>query len=404
MIQPVLHLCYNRSKLPEELEHRMNSTPIRLLLIEDNPGDVYLLKLALGEARTCRFDVDAAVSLAEAGELLRESRHDIVLLDLSLPDSQGLDTVREVHRLVPEIPIVVLTGTEDEEVALKAVQLGAQDYLPKGNFSGGILIRSLLYSIERHRFTRELEEMSKSKDRFFSIISHDLRSPFHGLAQITAHLAEHGEELSSEERRKYAVAVRDTVGRLYNLAENLLQWSGSQSGKIPFSPEPIDLHFQAHSVLSLFTETARRKDVTVINAVDRNISVTADQNMLNTILRNLVANGIKFTPAGGRVVVAAECRPEDILVRVEDSGVGIPRDRIGELFRIDSKHTSTGTAGELGTGLGLIVCREFVERNGGTIRIESDEGAGTRVLFTLPRKTAEDPEVGTNVPTEGRRN
>ena len=242
-------------------------------------------------------------------------------------------------------------------------------------------------NIELTNSEEKLKEINSSKDKFFSIIAHDLRGPFSGFLGLTDLLAEEYENLSPLDVSKMAVSMRNSAKQLFNLLENLLDWSRSQTGSMEFSPETMDLSNIMINIASLFNETAKNKKIKLISNVATNTTVFADHQMLNTCTRNLVSNALKYTNEGGEVNISTIQREEGyICVSVADTGVGMNQEALDKIFRIDSKLTTLGTAKEKGTGLGLLLCKELVERNGGTISVQSELGKGSTFTFTLPTK------------------
>jgi signal transduction histidine kinase/DNA-binding response OmpR family regulator len=235
----------------------------------------------------------------------------------------------------------------------------------------------------------QLQEANASKDKFFSIISHDLRSPFNTLLGYTQLLIEHFETYSQEKLKQYIERVHTSAERLYVLLENLLTWSRIQRGVIEYEPKVLDLQDIANDNIDLFTSKAEQKQVTLNSAVQEEILVYADYNMANTVVRNLVANALKFTKAGDTIEISAQAHETSIEITVSDTGTGICQEDISKLFRIDVQYTNVGTAGEKGTGLGLILCQDLVKKNGGKIWVESEVGKGTTFRFTLPRQPVE---------------
>lgn len=237
---------------------------------------------------------------------------------------------------------------------------------------------------ERTRVEAELREANASKDKFFSIISHDLRSPLNtmmGFAELLINRVEHD---TKDEIKRRAEKIHISAKRLHTLLENLLTWARIQRGALEHQPETFDLSEIADEILDLFGENAEHNQVTLEHTISSETDVYADYSMTHTVLRNLVSNALKFTPSGGSVRLSA-CRVEQhVEVSVADTGVGIPQADIAQLFRIDAHYTHVGAHGETGTGLGLVLCKELVEKNGGRIWVESEPGSGTRFYFTLP--------------------
>ncbi len=234
---------------------------------------------------------------------------------------------------------------------------------------------------------RELEEMNRSKDKFFSIVSHDLRSPFSSLLGISKLLAEGSSDLTREEISELAEAMNLQAHNVFDFMENLLKWAQAHTGRMQFKPTVIPLTEITSSVEMLLRENAVSKGLTLSNDVTQDVAVFVDENMIRSVVQNLVSNALKFTPSGGKVSIEARQHPTKtklVEVRVTDTGVGMSEEDAQKLFRIDIVHTTKGTEDETGSGLGLILCKELVEKNKGTISVESTLGAGTSFIFTLP--------------------
>ena len=232
--------------------------------------------------------------------------------------------------------------------------------------------------------TSELKEMNASKDKFFSIIAHDLKNPFNTIIGFSEMLKEAVITNDSSTIFKYASMINVSSVQTFRLLENLLEWAGSQRGKISFSPVSINLKDVVAEELILVGEMARRKGIEISNMVTSEFLVTADKNMLKTILRNLITNAIKFTYKKGKIEVNARIINDQMEISVSDNGIGMSADIISKLFRIDSNLATRGTEDEKGTGLGLVLCREFVSRHDGRIWAESEEGKGSTFKFILP--------------------
>ena len=238
-------------------------------------------------------------------------------------------------------------------------------------------------------FATELEKANKTKDKFFSIIAHDLKSPFSALMGFSDLLLESHNEIDSKEREEYIRHIKDGSIKTFKLLENLLTWAQSQTGKINYTPVEINTEELITEIIELLEEPANNKDIKLISNAEKELLLQADKNMLHTVIRNLVSNAIKFTPKGGEIVVKTqtivfENDQKIVEISVKDSGVGIPPEIRDKLFKITENVTTKGTENESGTGLGLILCQEFVERHGGKIWVESEVGNGSEFLFTIP--------------------
>lgn len=231
----------------------------------------------------------------------------------------------------------------------------------------------------------QLAELNASKDKFFSIISHDLRSPFNSLINLSMLLKDDGENMECSETREYADIIHRTSLKTYNLLQNLLDWSRSATGAILYEPESMHLLNVIADMVESLESSASTKQVRLDVDVKSEDIVKADRNMIATVLRNLVGNAIKFTPEGGTVTIEiADSEPGWVAVSVRDTGVGIATDRIPDMFDISKVKSTPGTNDEKGSGLGLILCKEFVDYHGGRIWVDSTEGEGSVFTFTLP--------------------
>lgn len=230
---------------------------------------------------------------------------------------------------------------------------------------------------------KKLRVSNAQKDKFFSIIAHDLRSPFNAIMGLSELLADQVSEKNYEGIDEYAHLIKQSSHLSMDLLTNLFQWSQSQTGRIAYNPEIFDLGDLIKENQRLLTATAGQKAITISKVLSHKIAVSADKQMINTVLRNLISNAIKFTNEGGEITITAEKRAEDILVSVHDNGIGISKERLKTLFQIDESYSTLGTNNEKGTGLGIILCMEFVEKHGGKIWAESEEGKGTIFYFTL---------------------
>jgi len=234
------------------------------------------------------------------------------------------------------------------------------------------------------RYAEELKITNQSKDKFFSIISHDLRSPFNALLGITEYMAQYYKDMSPDEVKDSVNNIYKSSKKLYSLILNLLEWSRLHTGRMEVEKTILNLNEAGKEAVNLLNENASAKKIDLINKLSKDINVTADKYMIDTVLRNLISNSIKFTKPGGHIILSAIQVGNMAEVSVEDNGIGISEENQKKIFRIDAQYRRDGTANEKGTGLGLILCKEFVEKNNGTIRIESKENEGSKFIFTVP--------------------
>jgi signal transduction histidine kinase/CheY-like chemotaxis protein len=578
---------------------------LRILLIEDNPGDIIIIRELLKLSGT-RFKLTVAHSVTESINLLRSGNYDIILLDLGLPDSSGLETLREFVFLETGTPVVVMTGLDDEDMALASLRYGAQDYLVKNRFGSENILKSIKYSIERKKLenlqkrnshqlsilsettaalyggddipsiynlicksirrliansivvsiefidpysfhlsnteqlepwkdeirdltgisigetvfrrsgqrmeilemfkdgrlhflkegifevlgdsislenasriesitgkrnlyligflrndiyyggilifsqnpvqtddisiienlcsqaslgiyrrviqknliasesryqklageleekvrerTSELEnankqlrqseaqlmELNATKDKFFNIVAHDLKNPFTSLLGATELLFNNIENMDRTKIRKLAQILNDSAKSGYSILLNLLDWSRSQTGTIRINLQKLNIGKVIDENIADVHLNSIDKEISISAEIPEDIQVIADRNMINTVVRNLISNALKFTHRGGKVVISCRLEGNEVYVSVKDNGIGISKENITKLFRIDSKFSKPGTDKETGTGLGLKLSREFVEKLGGRIWVESTENVGSEFIFTIP--------------------
>jgi PAS domain S-box-containing protein len=230
----------------------------------------------------------------------------------------------------------------------------------------------------------ELERLNKTKDKFFSIIAHDLKNPFHAIIGFSELLRKDFHSMDNQQKIGLLELINVSSQSAYSLLENLLQWARSQTDKIRFTPENMDVSDIVKSTVDLHRISAEKKNIKIKSHVGDKHIVYADKNMITTVIRNLLSNAIKFTRSNGKIEISCNDSDKDIEITISDNGIGISKDNLDNLFRIDAYYSTTGTLGESGTGLGLIICKEFIEKNGGKIKVVSEEGKGSAFSFNLP--------------------
>ncbi len=230
----------------------------------------------------------------------------------------------------------------------------------------------------------QLRELNASKDKLFSIISHDLKNPLQGLRGYIDILKNNIDYLEKDDLNEIIDSLYISSNNIYKLVENLLHWSRIQRGKIEYIPESFSLFQILELVIQLNQSVAEQKNISLINNIPCNYICFADPNMVNTIVRNLISNAVKFTHIGGSIIADAKIEGNLIICSIKDNGVGIPPENINIIFKLDSQVTTQGTANETGTGLGLVLCKELIEKNFGKLWVESEVGVGTTFYFSLP--------------------
>lgn len=234
----------------------------------------------------------------------------------------------------------------------------------------------------------QLRQLNQTKDKLNSIIAHDLKNPFNSILGFGKLVVENWEELDDKRRKTYLGKINEAANSAYDLLNNLLEWSRSQTGSIKVRPECIELSPNVDQSIASVSDTARYKKITIKNTIEQSVMVKADSNMLGSVIRNLLSNAIKFSNRKGEVTVSSRyVNSEFVAIEVKDSGVGMSQDVVGGLFNVKTQVSSYGTENEKGTGLGLLICKDFVERNGGEIEVESKLGVGSTFIIKLPTCT-----------------
>ncbi len=260
------------------------------------------------------------------------------------------------------------------------------------NNGNGVVIYGIISNVSAQKeyadlmrdYCSELEEINRNKDKFFSILAHDLKNPFNSILGFSEYLAKNCDDLDSKQIREYSLNMNHASKKVYQLIENLLSWSRLQLGKVEFNKIKINLKNLIDQVVHLFLVLADSKEIALINNIKTDIYCEVDENMISAVIRNLISNALKFTGHNGKIIISSEIKNKNILISVEDSGVGINSEKIKDLFNHNLHITSDGTNQEKGTGLGLLICKEFIERNGGDIWVVSKEGEGSKFTFSLP--------------------
>ncbi len=359
----------------------------RILVVEDEEDILELLTFSL---QRHAHTVVGATSGEEAVTILGRETFDLVLLDIMLPGKNGFEILHflKTSTRAPDTPVIFISALSNPSSVVKGLADGAVDYLTKPFNVNELLARVKLH-LELKDLREELRQEVATREKFFRIIAHDLRGPtaaIHGYAKL---LAKDYESYDRGKRQECLATMAATSHKVVELLEDLLAWARVHTGDLLPAPEPFRLATEVARVVALFASQAATKTVSLLlRDIAPNSLVHADRAMVRTVLRNLVGNAIKFTPAGGRVEVAVRTEEEVVRISVADTGVGIAPEDMAKLFRIDCHHSTPGTAREKGTGLGLILCREFAEKNQGRISMRSTPGRGSEFTFTLPRATS----------------
>ncbi|MFW6309588.1 MAG: ATP-binding protein [Prolixibacteraceae bacterium] len=372
---------------------------LNVLLVEDNPGDAFLVEEMLEEIPDYNFSITHVDTLKKTITQLQHEKYDVILLDLGLPDSKELYALESVLALEPDSPVVVVTGLKDGATGQNAIKLGAQSYLVKGEFNRHSVLQNLLFSIERSKFLKrlkenkselkkkndQLEESNTAKNLMMSIISHDLRGPINSVISLLDIMNSEYDSLDDASKKRYLKSILSSAQNTHDLMENLLQWAQIQTKRRKVEPEEIEVKELIREGTEPLQSIAAEKEITIDITVPENKTVYADKKMITTVIRNLVNNSLKFSQRGGEINIFTQISKKgNVEINVKDSGVGIENTTINKLFQYGKTSSSKGTENETGSGFGLILCKELIEKNNGELIIESEKGDGTTVRFNLP--------------------
>jgi signal transduction histidine kinase len=349
----------------------------KLLIIEDNPGDARLLREMFNDGSPST-ELAVAVTMAEAERHLLDNAVDIILLDLGLPDTRGLDAVRRAHAAARNAPLVVLTGLDDEAMAERTLREGAQDYLIKGQIEAKGLLRALRYAIERKRLER-------LKDGFVSTVSHELRTPLTSIAASLGLLVgKNGGISPAAAVRLQSIAYTNTQ-RLVRLVNDILDIEKLESGRVVFDFVKVNIRSLVEHAIEANRDFAESHNVRIRLLESPPVDeVRADADRLSQVLTNLLSNSIKFSPAGSEVVVSIAKSIDSLRISVRDHGIGISADFRRHLFEKFAQADATNARQKGGTGLGLSIVKQIVERLGGEVGFDDAPGGGAVFHVDLP--------------------
>jgi signal transduction histidine kinase len=382
----------------------MIGNSVKILLIEDNVAEARLLQEYLHQAESKQFSLVHVKRLQEALNELRHTSYDVILLDLTLPDSQGLSSLSLLIEQDPSVPIVVLTNTNDEDLAIEAVRQGAQDYLVKRQVNVQVLVRSLCYAIERKQAletlrtlnqsletrveesTAELvkaQEINQFKSEFVSMLSHDIRNPLNTILLAAGLLQNNEDKLSQEKKRSHLQMIRSAIKNMAQLLDEVSLIGRADSGKLQCDLISIDLEAFCRQLVEEAQLSIGEKDLRVVfNSSGKIDEALLDETLLRHILGNLLGNAIKYSLPGGRIQFDLIAQEHGIIFKIQDWGIGISPEDQKQLFQ--PFHRGENVAGISGTGLGLAIVKKCVDAHGGDIWVNSELGVGTTFTVILP--------------------
>ncbi len=405
---------FKKKAIQKALSKELTKKPHTILLVDDEEHNLTTLSDLLVD----HYEILTAQSGFQALELLETNDNNekihLIISDQRMPKMSGVEFLKASLEIVPKAKRIILTGYTDVKAIIDSineariykfitkpfnhvdmmltVDRALRSYsLEEQNEKLLRELRDLNRSLEEKvaERTQKLQELNASKDRFFSIIAHDLRAPLHNFVLSTDTLVDKSGELTNPSLQRLAGSLQGSALGLQRLLQNLLDWSRLQMGSWCCKPETHFIQALVQETIELISESIRQKNLTINVEIDPALEASLDKGFVSTIIRNLLTNSVKFTPSNGRISITAKAitnKNQDLIeISVTDTGRGLQPEELQKLFRIDTKHTTPGTEGERGTGLGLTLCKSLAKSHGGDLYVESTYGEGSRFFLQIPR-------------------
>lgn len=363
------------------MEKKVNEN-YSILIVDDVPKNIQLVAKILKNAG---YSLYFSQSGENALKQLEEHEFDLILLDIMMPGMDGIEVCSKIKQN-PEhesLPVIFLTAKTDDISVAKGFEVGGVDYVTKP-FNPSELASRVKIHLQLRAHEKELIELNKTKDTLLSIISHDLKTPFFNIMGLGELLISNFDEYDDAMKRELITNMVDAARSSHNLLDNLLGWIRMQTGKISYTPDNVNVQKAVDSIVQLFYQQYKNKEIKIRSLVDDGLMVFADTNMLDTILRNLLSNAIKYTSHKGEIIIDAVEETQYLTIRVKDNGIGIAPENVAKLFSVSRLDSTPGTEDEPGSGYGLMITRDFVEMNKGHITVQSELNKGTTFSVKLP--------------------
>lgn len=385
-----------------------------ILCVDDEEIILNALQEQLTSTFGDEFEVETSDSGEDALEYIKELTSEglsvpIVISDYIMPGMKGDELLKEVHRISPESLKILLTGQASIEGIANAINSAKlYRYIAKPWDKDDLVLtvkealKAFLLELKIRKQNEELKELNASledkvvqrtkelqianasKDKFFSIIAHDLKNPFNALLNLSEMMIDNWEMMDDNDKKDFLSEIHSSSKNTYNLLKNLLEWSRTQTGKITMEKVSFSPRDVLEQNIKVLTQHANNKNISITNQINEELKCLADLNMISTVFRNLLSNAIKFTNSDGKITISVSTANNTSTFCIADSGIGMTDEVRNNLFNITEKVQRTGTSNETGTGLGLLLCKEFVEKNQGEIFVESEQGKGSKFFFSLP--------------------
>ena len=365
---------------------------LSVLVVEDSNVQFETIRYYLiDELGLKGSNIDRSSDIASLPKIF--SDQDILLLDLTLEDSEGIDTVKAVRKLFPSATVIVLTSTDDDELALLALREGAQDYIPKKYIDANVLKKSIRYALERDKLIQqltslnsELREANSIKNEFLGMAAHDLRTPLGQIAGFISLVYEQAEGNLDEESLGMLKTIQERSEFMLALVNDLLDVAKIESGKVSLAKEQADIIQLIDRTIALNEQFAAKKAITIARSYKKSsVTLPLDVQKIEQVFSNLLSNAIKYSHANTGITVNVIEESARIVVEVQDEGQGISQDELEQIFLPFNLSSTQATAGESSTGLGLVIVKNIVQAHNGEIDVESELGKGSKFWFSIPK-------------------
>lgn len=357
-----------------------NNKPL-ILAVDDNPHNLQVLGNILEENG---YEPAVLLSGLEVIDFLKSEKPDLILLDVMMPEVNGYEVCRKLKSIAEfeDIPVIFLTAKIETDDIIKGFEAGAIDYITKP-FKKAELLARINTQIQLRKSQSDLQHSNNIKDKVFSIIAHDLRGLFNTLLGFSNMVVDDFEELSQEDIKDANKKIFESTKTAFNILDNMLEWVKLQRNKSEYNPTFFQLKDVVDDTLKMYSIQLEEKNISLRNNIN-NIKVCADLNMFNTIIRNILSNAIKYSYKNGEILFTTEIDKDSFIIIISDNGIGMNQEIVDKLFNVDEFHSTRGTENEKGTGLGLKLCKDFIDRHNGKIWVESKLNKGSKFFIKLP--------------------
>lgn len=361
---------------------RIDARHFNILIVDDNPKNIQVLGSLLREEG---YQIEFAIDGFSALEWIEGEEFDLILLDIMMPGMSGFEVCKKIISSDKnnDVPIIFLSAKTDYESIVEGFEIGAVDYITKPFNSKELLCRVHTHLDLRFQ-KKELLKANAEKDKFYSIVAHDIKNPFTSLITSMELFEQVFDKSDKDQLKPRLKKIKNDIDSIVSASTNLLQWAKHQSQKVEIYPIQLCLIDIVSEVAEFYNSSLSNKNIRLTIQISPQINVHFDRDQLGIVLRNLISNAIKFSQKDGEIILKAAKNEGHILLDIKDEGIGIPEHILNNLFDLSTKTTRLGTSNEKGTGLGMLLVREFVETNKAKLKIISKEGAGTQISLEFP--------------------